>query len=51
MKMAGDGGSYADRVSFFVRSNADGLFRDRLVTITATAVIVVTILFMIGPCS
>ena len=48
MKTAGGGGSYADRVSFFVRSNADGLFRDRLVTITATTVIVVTILFMIA---
>ena len=48
MKMAGSGGTYADRVSFFVRSSADGLFRDRLVTITSTAVIVVTILFMIA---
>ncbi|HZP30343.1 MAG TPA: hypothetical protein VFC99_15420 [Acidimicrobiia bacterium] len=48
MKMAGTGGSYDDRVSFFVQSNTDGLFRDRLVTASSTAVIVVTILFAIG---
>jgi hypothetical protein len=48
MKPAGSGGSYDDRVSFFVRSNSDGLFRDSLVTITSNTVIGVSIAFAIA---
>jgi hypothetical protein len=48
MKMAGSDGSYDDRVSFFVQSNADGLFRDGLVTPATNAVIFMTIIFAVG---
>ena len=48
MKTAGDGGSFADRVSFFVHSNDDGLFRDKLVGISQTALIGSTIVFAIA---
>jgi hypothetical protein len=48
MKLAGDGGSYADRVSYMVHANADGLFRDHLVTVATNAVVACTIVFVVG---
>ena len=48
MKMAGDGGSFADRVSFFDHASADGLFRDHLVDVASNAVIAVTLAFVLA---
>jgi hypothetical protein len=48
MKTAGDGGSFADRVSLFDHASADGLFRDHLVDIASNAVIAVTLAFVLA---